>query len=533
MVESRSMKRFAENLIPTLFFIALIIIGILIYKDYGIPWDEAAQIQIGVQNYRFIFKGDPALLSFPDRYYGPIFEIPLLWLSARSLIPRHLAIFLLFVGGLIMFYLLARRLFHNPWWGLLASGVLTASPRIFGDAFYNSKDIPFLVTAIAAILTLVLLSDSLNKKLSWRVVCVLLFLHAGASAVLISTRVAGIVIIPLTLFLVLIEVVKTPSFWKLQLIIFFGYLVLSAGLTILFWPILWHNPWGEFVNAFIKMSKYPFGRMVLYLGKYFSADKLPWHYLPVWIGITTPLIVLAGILPGIWEWIGSMLNAMGWAKKGKDKIPALKSLDSEIFVWTVIIGWLVFPIAAIYIFNSVLYDGWRQMFFVYPAIVLISLRGLKALYKWLLHFNLKSNGIRIAAGLFLLVGLAEPIWFMVRYHPHENVYFNAFAGNPLTLRQRFELDYWGLSYKQAIDFILTNDPSQNIKIFVANPPGQDYINGGLTGAQKSRLIIADDPGNADYFVSEFRWHPEDYPYMDEFYSINIRGTKIMVVYRLR
>jgi hypothetical protein len=196
-----------------------------------------------------------------------------------------------------------------------------------------------------------------------------------------------------------------------------------------------------------------------------------------------------------------------------------------------VVGWLSIPITAIYVFHSVLYDGWRQMFFIYPAIVLISLRGLQAFYKWVMHFNKYSNSLRIAACILLLVGLAEPIWFMVRYHPYENVYFNVFSGDPSTLRQRFDLDYWGLSYKQAIDFILANDPSQNIKIAVADMPGIIYIDEGLTAEQQSRLNPVSDIGDAKYFVSDFRFHPENYPYANEYYSINVRGTKIMVVYK--
>jgi hypothetical protein len=342
-----------ENLTPFLFFISLIILGCLVYKDYGIPWDESIQTQVGALNYRYIFKGDPTLLSFPDRYYGPIFELPLLWVTARFSMPRHLVIFLIFVFGLIIFYFLGRRLFHNPWWGLLASGIMAVSPRIFADAFYNSKDIPFLVASITAIWTLVLLTDNLNQKHNWRIVGAIMVMHAGASAVLMSTRVAGSAIIPLTLFLLLSKMMESPASWKLALTVLFGYLTLSIGLTILFWPILWQNPWGEFVNAFTKMSRYPFGRTVLYVGKYFPADNLPWHYLPVWIGITTPVIVLTGILPGIIGWIGSILNVVRF----KEKSQALKSFGSEIFVWIVVIGWVVIPIAAIYIFHSVLYDG--------------------------------------------------------------------------------------------------------------------------------------------------------------------------------
>lgn len=504
--------------------------GIFIFKDYGIPFDEPVQMEIGYVNYRYIRQGDPALLSYGSPYHGSIIEILLLLFSSLSLLPRHLAIFLLFVCGLIMFYFLSRRIFHNPWMGLLAAGILAISPRIFADAFYNSKDIPLLVAFIAAILTLLLLSDRLAKKHNWQNIFVLLVLHASASAVLIGIRVAGIAIIPLTLFLVFITLVDTPTFWKLRLLITFGYLILTAGLVILLMPILWHNPWGEFVNAFSEMANFPYPGTVLFMGNSYSAGNIPWQYLPVWIGITTPIIVLTGILPGILDWSGSILNKLGWRRKSKND-PVVKFFDSEVLVWAVVMGWLVIPVSAIYIFHSTIYDGWRQMFFIYPAIVLISLRGLKALYKWLMHFTKYSISLRIAACFLLLVGLAEPIWFMVRYHPFENVYFNVFSGDPSTLRQRFDLDYWGLSYKQAIDFILANDPRQNIKIAVADLPGVIYIADGLSVEQQSRLIPVRDIDNPDYFVGDFRFHPENYPYANEYYSINVRGTKIIVVYK--
>jgi hypothetical protein len=524
------MKNQLKNLIPVFILIGFIVIGILIYKDFGIPFDEPAQMEIGYVNYHYIRLGDPALLTYGSRYHGPIIEVLLLLSSSLSLIPRHLAIFLIFVCGLIMFYFLSRRIFHNSWMGLLAAGILAISPRIFADAFYNSKDIPLLVAFIAAILTLVLLSDGLVKNHKRQDLFVLLVLHASASAVLISIRVAGVAIIPLTLFLVLFQLLNKPVFWRRKALISFGYLVLTAGLTILLWPILWHNPWGEFINAFFQMANFPFLGKVLFMGYSYSADQLPWQYLPVWIGITTPVIVLTGILPGILDWAGSILNKLGWRKKGGND-PVVKSWDPEIFVWTVVMGWLVIPVSAIYILHSAIYDGWRQMFFIYPAIVLISLRGLQAFYKWVMHFNKYSNSLRIAACILLLVGLAEPIWFMVRYHPYENVYFNVFSGDPSTLRQRFDLDYWGLSYKQAIDFILANDPSQNIKIAVADMPGIIYIDEGLTAEQQSRLNPVSDIGDAKYFVSDFRFHPENYPYANEYYSINVRGTKIMVVYK--
>jgi len=523
------MKKLLKILAPILFFSALILLGCLIYKDYGVPWDESIQTQIGALNFRFLFRGDNAILSFPDRFYGAIFEVPLLWITSRMSIPRHLVIFLIFVLGLIIFFLLGRRIFHNPWWGLLAVGLLAISPRIFADAFYNSKDIPFLVACITAIWTLLILLDNLTQDHKWWIFVGIMLLHAGACAVFMATRVAGVMILPLTLILLLIKILESPASWKRILAILLGYLAFSVGLTIVFWPILWQNPWREFVVAFSMMSKYPYTRLVLYAGNYFRPENLPWHYLPVWIGITTPLIVLAGIPACMVGWIGKILSFI----KSKDKSHLLRKYAAEISVWLMVLGWLVIPVAAIYIFHSVLYDGWRQMFFIYPAIVLVSLRGLIYLYHWMERIPWHSKGIRIMAGILLLAGLIEPAWFMVRFHPYENVYFNILAGDPTTLRQRFELDYWGLSYKQGIDFILANDPSKSIKIFVVDRPGHDYINSGLTSENKARLIVVNDPADANYFVSVFRWHPEDYQYKDEFYSVSVRGAKIMVVYSLR
>jgi hypothetical protein len=523
-------KRLAD-LAPVFFFLVLLSIGFIVYKDYGIPWDESSQIGIGTANYNYIFHGDPTLLSIPDRNYGALFELALLWTSDRLLIPKHLLVFLIFFIGSIAFFMLARRLFKSQWWGLLATILLTASPRIFADSFYNSKDIPFLAIAIISMWTLVLLSDALRNGRSLATTIMKVCLHSIASAIMISTRLAGTMIVPLSLLLLSLDSLRSAFPWRTKLALLGGYLSLCAGLTILFWPVLWHGPWDAFIIAFTQMSQFPWERTVLYIGTFFNADKLPWHYLLVWIGISTPLIVLAGFIPGIMDWINIFVYTLHG--KGGKKDGFLQALaDADWLLWTSVMLWLSIPIAAIYLFHSVLYDGWRQMFFVYPAIVLLSMLGLRSIYRWASRLLANKKIVAICACLLLIAGVAEPVWFMIRYHPYENVYFNVLAGDPSTLRSRFELDYWGLSYKQAIDFILANDSRQQIKINAANTPGFDYINSGLPEAQKSRLIQVKVPAEADYFITEFRWHPENYPYPNKFYSIRVRGTEIMAVYHL-
>ena len=522
--------------IPIILISILLIIGIKVYQDYGVPWDEAAQLHIAQSNFNYIFKNDPDLLSDTDRYYGTFFELPLWWLS--FLLPRpervyirHLLIYGIFLVGVWFFYFIGKRLLKNATWGLLGAVVLVASPRIFSDAFYNSKDIPFMVAFIFAIWALLNLIDVLHRNNGWQFISIALITHAVSCAILISARVAGVLILPFSSFLFLASGFGPLRRWKRSLILFVIDLALVASLTIIFWPILWHDPVHEFIKSFREMSQYPFKPLVLYQGQYFEAPMLPWHYLPVWIGITTPMLILIGAMLGILDWVSSVVQLVIFGIREKALFRTFSIPD--VLGWVLVAGWLIGPIIAIYLFNSVLYDGWRQMFFIYPALVLMAIRGLSAVFEWIMRHTRRTIWARLGYLLALVVGLAEPIGFMIRFHPHQYVYFNTLAGDTATLRQRFELDYWGLSYKQAIDYILAHETVNPIVVVVATLPGKLYRDTALSVEQRERLYLTIDSGEAKYFISNFRWHPENYPYPNEFYSVDVRGTKIIAVYKLR
>jgi hypothetical protein len=527
-------------LLALFFFVALFIAGLLIYKDFGVPIDESYQLQVAQKNHIYIFNSDPTLLSFKDRYYGVVFELPLFWASTRftgleTVYVRHLLLFLAFLASVVIFYLLSLRLFHSPWWGLLAVITLAVSPRIFSDAFYNSKDIAFMDVFILSIWTLVLAVD-IPEKRKWFYTCVLVFVHALASSLLIGTRIVGVMIVPISVTLLGIANLRINQSWRRTLMIIAIYLIVTAGATVLFWPVLWHDPLREFLNAFLQMSKYDvYGKAVLYLGQYYPSEALPWHYLPIWIGISTPIIILAGFVIGIGEWIRSTIQFFQGATENTLKKFGRWISNPDTLPWLAVAGWLVIPIISIYLFHSVLYNGWRHLFFIYPAIILFATRGFFSLHNWLSHMTGRRAEITILIILVLVVGLFEPISFLFRYHLYGTAYFNQLAGDPKTLRQRFELDYWGLSYKEAIDYILATDPGDRIPIYMADVSGLDYINSELAPEQKSRLVVLDSPDNgARYFIGNYTFHPTDYyPSSRVYYSINVRGTEIIVVYQFQ
>ena len=101
------------------------------------------------------------------------------------------------------------------------------------------------------------------------------------------------------------------------------------------------------------------------------------------------------------------------------------------------------------------------------------------------------------------------------------------------VKKNFELDYWGLSYRKAIEYILGNDASSQIKLYMPTHP-EKFFMPFLPLQSLKRLQISNSPDNADYILSEYRWHPEEYEYPNstEYYSIKVGDTNIMVAYRI-
>jgi len=141
-----------HKIIVIIFFAVYLFLGIIIFKDYGISWDEPARRENGIITVKYILEGDKTLLNTTNSH-GTAFEVLLIFLekilclkdSRDIYLMRHLFTFLLFYTGVIFFYLLCTDIFRNWKTGILGCLFLILSPRIFAHSFYNSKDIPFLV----------------------------------------------------------------------------------------------------------------------------------------------------------------------------------------------------------------------------------------------------------------------------------------------------------------------------------------------------------------------------------------------------
>lgn len=508
----------------------------MILPDYGISWDESIQRKHGLVALDYIITTfdlnwkqsfpDVELAHYVGRQYMVLYSTICAVLErligieedfrARYIL-RHLFIFLLFWGGTIFFYKLLLLRLKDWKLSLLGTVFLILSPRIFAHAFYNPKDMVLLPCYIMGSYTMVRFLQERNLKFA--------VLHALASAIVINTRIVGVYIPVLTFLLLLLDLIQNRVDRNLFLSYLRTtpvYLCLTGVLSYAFFPYLWAEPYASALESFNTMANFSWGSQLLYFGKFIPGEEVPWYYIPSWIGLTTPVFYLflffIGLIFVAKSFLLDLFKKRFWGSPNH-------------FLNLVFMALCVGPWLAVVYKESTLYNGWRQMFFIYPAIIGVSMVGFKSLLE--LENNLLKKSLFVIASISLFFTFSS----IIRNHPHQHVYFNFLAKKDLT--HNFDMDYWGLAYKQAFQELIRRDSSALIQVNCANYPCEENFR-FLPDKIKARLKLRYGPEVADYFLSNFRrpeeyekFKNQEYPYTNEFFSIDVEGNKVIGVYRLR
>lgn len=429
-------------------YATVLVIGLMIFADFGVSWDERYHLELGEVVFDHIFKGCRLITSGDQIFYGSFFDLSAhILLKAfqaediRSIfLGKHLITFLYFWVAIFFFYKLCRSYFGNWIAAYIACLFLIIHPRIFSEAFYNPKDLPFMSMFLMACFTL---HWYLARKTVLRGA-----VHGVVCAMCIDIRILGIMIPCFTGFLSLLDALKTSSAREKPARALLSFAVFTASViffTILFWPYLWDDPLVKSLNAVNLMSAYPYRWLILYQGKLFGASSLPWHYLPVWILITTPISVIALFVLGNLG-IVRLLKDLLW-KTGEF---SARTLLPYLWFWC--------PLTAVIVLHGSVYNGWRHLYFIYPALVMIAVQGGTMLWQLVVSLHRCSLRKVVIVALTAAIGLdlASVAAFMVRSHPNEYVYFNPIAGGLAGTEGRYEWDYFGLAHRQLLENLLKN-----------------------------------------------------------------------------
>jgi hypothetical protein len=437
----------AYRLFPALLLPVMLVLS----RDFGITWDEKTHQMYGQAVWASVTQGADSHWFHPGWYmylHGGLFDA--LCVAAQRLLPgdiwttRHYVNALFGWVGVVYAGRLGR-LAGGCGTGLLAMALLVLSPRYFADSMNNPKDVPFAALSTAA------LYYTMRLRPRFPFLDLRLFVPLAASIALALNVRAGALLLLGYVALALAglcvasgacspaRLLGTASRWAVLVLV-----VLVAGTA--FWPWARERPLKRPVQAVFLLSQFDWDRTVLFDGRDVRATALPVDYVPRWAAVTVPPVVL----------IGATLSLASLARRRA----------SGRFVVAGMWFAALFPVAYVILTRAVIYDGIRHLLFAYPPLVVAAAWGWRGLREAL-------TGVpRGVAVLALAIGLVEPAWFMWRNHPNQCVYFNALVGGPRGALGRYELDYWGNSVHQAIDWVDARAREKGTRLVVSGYPPQ-------------------------------------------------------------
>jgi hypothetical protein len=188
------------------------------------------------------------------------------------------------------------------------------------------------------------------------------------------------------------------------------------------------------------------------------------------------------------------------------------------------------PLIAVIGLNSTLYDGWRHLYFIYPSFIIIGVYGINIIK---IKFFKKKN---ILLFLLLIFFSTPTLFWMFKYHPYQNMYFNFFAGKDFN--KKFDMDYWGLSNHAALIKIAQNASK---KVIVSNIGTTDLhlSRSFLQKEYRDKISLDDRFENADYIINNYRdrngrindYESQISSNFEPFYDIKVDGISINTIYK--
>ena len=420
----------------------LLFVLLLTSKDAGITCDEVLHYNqsVAVYDYFATHGEDQSALDTPVtnlKYYGQSYDnivtILTRWFKINDIYWfRHLMSSLagwlaILVTALFAVWMAGYRA------GILVLILFAVSPTFLGHTHNNLKDIPFALAYISSTyFTLRFLVS--NRKIPVTEIIML----TASIAFSISIRAGGMLLICYLFFffalyyLYLFLKDKRVDFAeiRIKLILIIIITIVSWFMSTLLWPFALQSPVKNIFESYRVMAHFPDTFRQIFEGKVEWSDHMPWYYLPKSMGITIPLMVIAGL--ALFFLLSKFI-----LRKGK------------FILYGLIIFTVLFPVLFVIYEKSNLYSSWRQFLFIYPGIVLLAAIGFIHLFEFLKNIYLKWAVIALIAILSV-----HPLKFMILNHPYYYLYYNQLVGGLKGAYANYETDYYYMSQTEASEWLI-------------------------------------------------------------------------------
>ena len=431
----------AYDIATVVLIFALAVIVLCTFKAYAISNDESVQHHYGeliIDYYASGFRNQD-VFGFQNLYlYGGLFDIAAILLS--HLIPidpydlRHILCALIGVGGIGAAAATAR-LIAGPRAALIAAAGLSVCGAWYGTMFNHTKDIPFAAAMIGATLFLIRIARSLPSP---RTTDIAAFgLLAGAA---LGIRVLGLLLVVYAGFAIVLYLPRPwpgrRARWRFAIessMRLLPALLLAYVIMILAWPWAALAPLNP-IRGLLAFSEFNYAIRTVLAGQVYEMANAPRLYVPIYILIRVPLLILFGAAL-------AMLFAL-WPRLTAD-VTQPRRRDIALLSLTV-----VFPLACEVMCRGPAFTGLRHFLFVIPSLAALAGIGLDAAVT-----SLATRGRLAATGALALVSTCL-LWNAVtlfRLHPYEYLFYNPLVGGLEGASRRYDLDYWFSSMPEALN----------------------------------------------------------------------------------
>ncbi len=440
-IKEQSIFRFTFASIAILLFFLMPFLSL----NSSISGDEFVHYK-QAQNYYDFFKSagqDTSYMSMKPAYaYGMSFDVVTYtinqWFNIENTFQTRHIINSLTGWIAILFAGLLGVLLGGWRTGIISMLLVFLTPRFIGHSFNNPKDIPFAAAYIFALYYII----KFLKKYPNHSILNLTGISIGIAAA-ISIRIGGLLLIAyLFLFgaFYYLHVAGIKSLFSqknrktLHHLLFTTIIVSAAGylLGLILWPYGISNPISHPLKSLEIMTQFPTTLRQLFEGNIYWSDFLPWYYIPKYILITTPIVIL----------IGFLLYIVFIRKK----IIKREYLYNFFLVFS-----FAFPIIYIIYKGSNVYGGWRHALFIWPSFVVATALGYEKLLRFFQNKRVQYVMYVIVAALAI-----KPAIHIIKHHPYEYIYFNEFVGGVNGAYGDYEMDYYGHSLRPAAQWLINN-----------------------------------------------------------------------------
>jgi hypothetical protein len=529
------------NLFPgILIAFTFFLCAILTVSDYGVDWDSPENFDTGEINLHFFETFDPKYLQYnkanplqsellrpelslkqPASFLPvanifaalakQVFHDNLGWLDKFS--SYHLSIVLFATMLLCLLYL-----FCLTYFDLMTAVISTASlalfPSFVGFSHVLVKDIPMAFFFFLSIFSCVRAYET--QRTAWIIMAGILF---GLS---INVKINAL-FIPIILGVWL--VVANKNLGCLKTFLDKKWLLLPAmSLTTVYasWPFLWLHPIAHF-RAMIRhfVRDIPLQRIeVTYLGNIFTSGvDVPWHYAPVYLGMSTPLVILA-------------FSAVGFFLMAKDTIDSKNKMSPLVLIW-------FFVVIGKFMFTNVTYSGIRLFLEAVPALCVMAGYGAACMYTRAFGFmgSLRPAYKHALLSFVFIVLYVPTLIANIQIHPYQFGYFNELVGGPGGVYESNLGDlFYSPAFKDGAEWLNRNaPPGSTVKIAEPVHIAKLYLRSDIVVADRNAarydyLMLPheiDNKPHPSYMVVPHTMTPETKPV----FAAYALGAPVAVIYK--